>query len=346
MLWIGGIGGMEADLVKRAGIPFTAISAAGLHGVGIWAMPGNFYRLAKGVIAARNILLQFKPDVIFYTGGYVAIPVAFASQFTWINGKRPASLLYVPDIEPGLALQVLARVADQVAVTAEDARQYFPRRTKITVTGYPVRNDLVNVDSGESSAVQVLNLSADLPVLLVFGGSKGARSINQALVTILPELLNEMQIIHITGTLDWPLIEETKSKIQPDLAENYHAYPYLHDEMAAALASADLVVSRAGAATLGEFPQFGLPAILVPYPHAWRYQQVNGQYLEKRGAAIIIHDKDLPLKLLPVIRELMQDRSRREAMANAMRVLAHPDASEKIGELLTSLVVSPNQERN
>ena len=335
---------MEADLVIRAGIPFTPIAAAGLHGVGIRALPGNLCRLTKGVIAAREALRQYKPEVIFFTGGYVAVPVAIASRFLGLRTKRPASLLYVPDIEPGLSLQILSRVADHVAITSDEGHQYFHRATRITVTGYPVRSDLQNMNI--EAARQVLNLSVDLPTLLVFGGSKGARSINQALKAILPELLNEMQVVHITGNLDWPVIEATRSDIPANLVDHYHAFPYLHTEMGAALASADLVVSRAGAATLGEYPKFGLPAVLVPYPHAWRYQQVNAHYLVERGAAVVIADKDLPGQLLPVVRELMQDRSRRMAMSTSMRSLARPDATETIGKLLYNLASTQNQERN
>jgi UDP-N-acetylglucosamine--N-acetylmuramyl-(pentapeptide) pyrophosphoryl-undecaprenol N-acetylglucosamine transferase len=131
--------------------------------------------------------------------------------------------------------------------------------------------------------LQALHLDPALPVLLVFGGSKGARSINRALLEALPGLLPEMQVLHISGNLDWPEVEAARSALSTGeaaaWAERYHAFPYLHDEMGAALAAADLVVARAGASTLGEFPALGLPAILVPYPHAWRYQKVNADYL-------------------------------------------------------------------
>ncbi len=132
-------------------------------------------------------------------------------------------------------------------------------------------------------------MSDQLPILLVFGGSTGARSINRALLAVLPELLKEMQIIHVSGKLDWAEVEAARGQLsglsgeQADLAQRYRAYPYLHAEMGAALAAADLALSRAGASSLGEFPQAGLPAILVPYPYAWRYQKVNASYLAAAG---------------------------------------------------------------
>jgi UDP-N-acetylglucosamine--N-acetylmuramyl-(pentapeptide) pyrophosphoryl-undecaprenol N-acetylglucosamine transferase len=188
-----------------------------------------------------------------------------------------------------------------------------------------------------------LGLAAGLPVLLAFGGSKGARSINRALLACLPELLVEMQVVHITGELDWPEVEAARSAMSHSststvsLIDRYHAFPYLYNEMGAALTVADLVLSRAGASTLGEFPLFGLPAILVPYPHAWRYQQVNAQYLERHGAAQIVQDADLSEQLLPVIRDLISSPAKREKMSQAMTSLARQDAAHTISKLLYSL---------
>jgi UDP-N-acetylglucosamine--N-acetylmuramyl-(pentapeptide) pyrophosphoryl-undecaprenol N-acetylglucosamine transferase len=254
VLWVGGEGGMEAELVMQAKISFDTIPAAGVHGVGLCALPGNLLRLARGFLAARKLLRRFRPDVMFFTGGYVAVPMALA-------GLRIPSVLYVPDIEPGLALKTLARFADRIALTTEDSRAFFPGH-RVVVTGYPTRDELLSWDRAE--AQQILDLQPDLPTLLVFGGSKGARSINRALFPALPDLLAEMQIVHVSGTLNWPEVEEICQGLTDQQLQRYHAYPYLHAEMGAAFQAADLVLSRAGASSLGEFPIFGLPAILVP----------------------------------------------------------------------------------
>jgi UDP-N-acetylglucosamine--N-acetylmuramyl-(pentapeptide) pyrophosphoryl-undecaprenol N-acetylglucosamine transferase len=332
VLWVGGKGGMEADLVKRAGIPYEEISAAGVHGVGLAALPGNLLQLSQGYLEARQILARFQPEVLFFTGGYVAVPMALA-------GRSRPSLLYVPDIEPGLALKTLARSADRIAVTTDSSRKFFNRKANITVSGYPTRPDLKAWD--RPKAYQSLGLSGDLPVVFVFGGSKGARSINRALLAILPDLLNEAQVLHVSGSLDWPEVQAASRSLAPELAERYHPHPYLHEEMGAAYSVADLVVSRAGASTLGEFPLFGLPAILVPYPYAWRYQRVNAEYLADRGAAILLRDDDLTQQLLPRIRELLGDPARRERMRRAMYQLATPQAARFIAEELSSLARSP-----
>ncbi len=325
ILWVGGVGGMEKEIVQRKGIRFQNVHAAGLHGVGLTSLPSNMAQLVKGFFEAREILRGFKPQAMLFTGGYVAAPVALA-------GCSVPSVLYVPDIEPGLALKTLARFADAIAVTTEDSIGYFSDRKRVEVSGYPVRSDLKGWN--REDAFQALELSPQEPVLLVFGGSKGARSINQALMGCLPALLEDVQIIHISGHLDWDVVEEARKDLPPHFQERYRAYPYLHERMGAALTAADLALSRAGASILGEFPAFKLPAILVPYPHAWRYQKVNAAYLADRGAAVVIDDERLPEELLPSVRVLLVDDQRRQEMRAKMGELARPHAAETIGQLL------------
>ncbi len=327
---------MEAELVAKAGLPYRSIPAAGVHGVGLRALPGNVGRLGRGFLAARRILCQFRPQALFFTGGYVAVPMALA-------GWRVPSALYVPDIEPGLALKVLSRFADRIALTASESRAFFSALTRVRVTGYPVRDEVLAWE--RPAARQALGLQDDLPTLLVFGGSKGARSINRALFPALETLLPSMQIVHISGRANWEEARQKSATLPADLADRYHAYPYLHAEMGAALRVADLVLSRAGASTLGEFPVLGLPAVLVPYPHAWRYQKVNADYLAQRGAAVILPDAELPERLAPVVRSLMADEARRGRMSAAMRQLARPRAAAEIAEMLVSLAAD-TVERN
>ncbi len=173
--------------------------------------------------------------------------------------------------------------------------------------------------------------------MLIFGGSKGARSINLTIVPHLPAVLKMAQVIHISGQLDWDAVQTARASLTSEQKKRYHAFSYLHEEMGAALASADLVISRAGASTLGEFPFFGLPAILVPYPHAWRYQKVNADYLAERGAAVIVRDEMLKYDLLTVIKDLLANPSKRAAMSKAMKSLSHPHAAQAIAEQVLQL---------
>jgi len=330
-LWVGGSGGMEADLVKREGIRFESIPAAGVHGVGVRALPGNLWQLGRGFFASRRILRKFHPDVSFFTGGYVAVPMALAGRLA----RKSKSLLFVPDIEPGQAIKTVARYSDCLALTVNESKAYFPKHPSQYVTGYPVRPGLDHWTVDEARAFFVLQ--EQLPVLMVFGGSRGAHSINLALTKALPELLAEMQVIHVTGKSDWTMIEQARAGLSKEQLNRYRPYPYLYDEIGAAMRVADLLVTRAGASTLGELPLFGVPAILVPYPYAWRYQRVNASYLVKRGAAVMIEDAQLNDQLLEKVRDLMKDHPRREQMSQAMSVLAMPSAAMSIASLLIEL---------
>ena len=324
-LWVGGEDSMEAGLVKRAGLPYRSIPAAGVHGVGLRSLPRNLLQLTRGVLASQRILRGFRPDVLFFTGGYVAVPMAFA-------GQRFPTLLYVPDIEPGLALKALATFADRITVTAPDSQHYFNK--SVIVTGYPLRPDLSAWE--RKKARSILGLSSRKPTLLVFGGSKGARSLNKAVLANLPALLELAEVVHISGQLDWDEVEEAEAGLKARQKKLYHTFPYLH-EMGKALAVADLVVSRSGASCLGEFPFFGIPAVLVPYPHAWRYQKVNASYLAEKGAAVILDDSRLQAELLDTVKVLLENPGKRESMQAAMRSLSKPDAAQSIASQLLEL---------
>lgn len=327
ILWVGSRGGMEEALVLRRELPYKSIPAAGVHGVGLAKLPGNLFTLLKGFFSSLRILRDFQPDVLFFTGGFVAVPMAVAAM------RRP-SVLYVPDIEPGLALKALARFADRIALTTEESMKYFPNKSKLDVTGYPIRSALKNWT--REKALDYFNFNPNRPILTVAGGSKGARSINIALLKILPELLSEMQVIHLTGLLDWETVDENTKTLPPILAKRYQAFPYLH-EMGAALAAADLIVSRAGASILGEYPQFGCPAILVPYPHAWKYQYVNADFLASRGAAEILPDEKLDQELFDRIKRLMSAPQTLKRMRQAMSALATPDADKHIADIILEM---------
>jgi UDP-N-acetylglucosamine--N-acetylmuramyl-(pentapeptide) pyrophosphoryl-undecaprenol N-acetylglucosamine transferase len=316
--------------VRRAGIPFAAIPAGGLHGLAPWTAARNAAKLVAGAWQARRIVGDFRPDALLLTGGYVGIPVALAA---WL--RRVPSLVYLPDIEPARSVRALARLAKRVAVTAAASQEYFPPG-KTVVTGYPVRPELCEVE--RQGARQALGLDPSLPTLLVSGGSRGARSLNRALAAILEPMLALGQVIHISGTLDAQEAQARRDGLPEGLRSRYHLYDYLHEEMGQALAAADLAVSRAGASTLGEFPLFGLPAILVPYPYAWRYQRVNADYLVAHGCARRLDDERLATDLLPLVRELLADRQTLQKMSERARALATPDAADRIADELLSLV--------
>lgn len=329
VLWIGGQGGVEESLVARANIPFVAIPAGGLHGVGILSAARNLIKLMAGTVKALRLVNQSKPSVMFTTGGFVAAPVAAAC---WL--RRVPIVEYLPDIEPGLAVKFVARLATKIGVTTSDSIRYF-RASKVVVTGYPTRSDLAQAD--RSAALDRFELDRSRKTILVFGGSQGARSINRALASILNDLLSKYQVIHVSGSTDAAEVQAVRDQLPEALKRHYHVFEYLH-EMGLALAAADLVVSRAGASILGEYPLFGLPSILIPYPHAWRYQKVNADYLASRGAAIrLIDNESLSTQLSTEIDRLLNDAPALQRLRTSAQALARPAAAEELADVLRSV---------
>jgi UDP-N-acetylglucosamine--N-acetylmuramyl-(pentapeptide) pyrophosphoryl-undecaprenol N-acetylglucosamine transferase len=328
VLWVGGEGGMEAEMISRLNIPFSTIPAAGVHGVGLRTLPSNILRLLRGVFASRKLLSEFKPDALLFTGGFVAVPMAVA-------GIRTPSLLFIPDIEPGLAIKAIARFSDCIAMTAAESKPFFRFHKRLVVSGYPTRPELAGWTI--EKAREHFGLHSQKPVLLVFGGSKGARSINQAVFEILPALLQQAQVLHITGQTNFSEAQSMQNELTENMQE-YHPFAYLHDDMGAAFAAVDLAVSRAGASILGELPLFGLPAVLVPYPYAWRYQKVNADYLVKNGGALMLKDESLKTELLATVSDLLHSPDRLSKMKASLKSLAIPQASQILAATLCDLV--------
>ncbi len=329
ILWIGTKGEMEETLVPRAGLRLETISAGPIVGVPLGTRARNAARLARGFGAALGHVRAFRPDSVFMTGGYVAAPVAAAAR---LSGAP--IIVYLPDVEPGSALRFVMPLARRVACTTDGSRAFVPAE-KMAVTGYPVRPELrAALTLSKAEALSRFDLAPDRPTLFVFGGSRGARAINRALMDSLPALLAEAQVIHVSGTLTWPEVEADATTLPAGLRAFYRPYPYLHEEMGPAFRAADLVVARAGASMLGECPAFALPAVLVPLTFAWRYQKVNADYLTERGAAVQLTDETLPTALLPTVRGLLLDRERLAGMAAAAAALDRPTAAADLARLI------------
>ena len=289
--------------------------------------------MLQGGRQARRLLADWRPDAVFVTGGYVCGPVVWAA-----SRQRVPVLIYLPDIIPGMGVKRLAPYASAIAVSFPEVADHFGEYpAQVYDTGYPVRSALRQRSMSREKARNILNLKRDAFTLLVFGGSRGARAINQALASILPQLLTEMQIIHISGELDYEQAQARAVHLNPDQRSRYHLYPYLHEEMIAALHAADLVVARAGASTLGEFPALGLPAILVPLTISGGHQRPNAQYLADRGAALIIENDAMPQDLLPAILDLKRNPDKLTAMSQNSAELARPLAARSIAKILLSL---------
>lgn len=333
MLYVGAHQSVEQQLAERSGWRFAAVETGQLRGRAPWVVARNVLQMVRGVRRSSQIMSRFRPDVVLVTGGYVCAPVVVAARRQGVP-----VLVYLPDVTPGLAVRLLSHLAQLVAVTCTEAGHCFG--DKAVVTGYPVRAALLEAANDRAGSRRAFGLSDDERVLLVFGGSRGAQSINRALSHCLPDLLETCEVMHITGSQERYWIGDNSERLPSALRCRYHAFEYLHDDMAQALASADLVVSRAGAAVLGEYSLLGLPSLLVPYPYAGRHQQANADYLVGHGAAEALDDAALNDELASTVLRLLNDEDRLQAMSAAARSLAMPEAASRVGALLRHMTAN------
>ncbi len=328
-LYVGRAGAIEERLAQQAHIPFQGIDVGGVRGLAPWTAVHNASRLLKSISRVRAIVRAFKPDAVLATGGYVSAPVVWASA-----AEHVPSVIYLPDLEPGWAVRATAFWATRVAVSFPEVARHFSRG-KAVVTGYPVRAEFFNTQ--QHSARQAFQLDPDARTVTIFGGSRGAHHLNQAVVTNLTRLAELAQLILITGREDEDWAKQQVGSVSPDLCSRVRVFGYLDERLPAALAAADAVVARAGAATLGEFPALGLPAVLVPYPYAGQHQERNARYLVDRGAAVRVEDAVLAQQLVPVLESLFTTRGKLDAMSKAARALSQSRAAANIADLMQSL---------
>lgn len=328
VLYVGTATGMEADIVPKEGFAFATVTVEGLPRRITPRAIITLGKLIKGIGQAFAVVKRFSPDVVIGTGGYVCGPVVLAAAL-----KKIPTLIHEQNAYPGITNKLLSRFVSRVMVTFPESIRYFPHNTRITVTGLPIRPDILT--SGREAGIEGFGLAGDKLTLLIFGGSRGARSINRAVVETAKDLTasKELQILHVTGTLGY---EETLTGLKAagillDKSGNITVKPYLYN-MEDALAAADLVVCRAGAATLAEITALGLPAILIPYPYAAEnHQEYNARALADRGAALLIKDSELTgQSLLQSVAKLLDDRPALDKMAAASKGLGRPQALAEI----------------
>jgi len=326
IFYLGARGRAEESLSREAGIAFTPVSAGAVQGRSPLQLVQSSISILRGIAQAWETLGRLRPKAILATGGYVSVPIVLAG---WLRGVP--TLLYLPDVEPGLAVRFLSRVVSKVAVTAHPSS--LPP-SKCVVTGYPVRPGF---DRGDpSAAYQRFGLDPTLKTLLVWGGSLGARAINQEVARHLQELLAVCQIIHVSGEQDASWLQEASQKLPDSLRSRYHLHAYLREGVPDVMAAAKLAVSRAGASVIGEFTISRLPSVLVPGNFAGGHQRFNAAYLEERGAAISVpesHMKDL----MPLVVALLQDDAKLQQMADQAGGLAMPEAARTISGLLMDI---------
>ncbi|MBI4505525.1 MAG: undecaprenyldiphospho-muramoylpentapeptide beta-N-acetylglucosaminyltransferase [Chloroflexi bacterium] len=326
VLFVGHGDGLEARVVRRAGLAFAAVPSGPVVGRHPLEVAASLARVARGVVAAGHLLDEYRPDAVLATGGYVCVPAALAARLRGLP-----VVVVLPDVVPGLAVRALARLATVVAASYPDALPHLPRGRTV-LTGYPLRASLWRLDRVAARASFALDDA--LPTLLVLGGSRGARSVNQAVAAALEDLLARSQVVHVAGERDEAWLRARAAALPATLGARYHLFGYL-DDLPRAMMAADLAVARAGAATCAEFPAAGLPSVLVPYPHAGAHQARNARYLVRHGAAVAVADAALPGGgLLAAVSALLDDAARRVAMAERARRLAVLHGADAIVALL------------
>ena len=283
-------------------------------------------RLAASVPQAAALLLRARPDAIFTTGGYVAIPVLLAAA-----PRRIPVVMWDGNLIPGRSVRVTGRLADVLAVSFPETCAALGRDRPCYVTGTPIR-DPGRVE--RTAARERLDVPPGARLVLIFGGSQAVRRFNAAVSGALVRLVERVHVIHITGDEGFGAALADREALPDALRDRYRPYPFLREEMALALAAADLVVGRAGASTLAEVAAFGLPFVVVPYPHAAGHQRANARALVEAGAARLVADEDFDAEALLAAAAILDDPRRHAEMAAAARSLARPAAAAAVAALV------------
>jgi len=282
-------------------------------------------RLAASVPQAAALLGRLRPAAVFTTGGYAAIPVLLAA--------RPLGIpvvLWEGNAVPGRSVRATARLATAVAVSFEMTCGSLGAR-RCYRTGTPIRDPAA---VSRAAARARLGVPADDRLLLVFGGSQSVRRFSVAVAGALPRLVERTRVLHVTGDAGYADALAGREALPAQVRERYRPVPFLADEMADALAAADLLVGRAGSSTLAEAAAFGLPLVCVPYPHAAGHQRANARALVEAGAARLVGDEAFDADALLAAAALLDDSAALGTMRAAALAVGRPGAAEAVAALV------------
>ena len=322
VIFIGTDRGLENDLVPRAGYELKKIDAHGIERKLNIQNFKNLYATFKSIGEAKEVLTRFKPDVVIGMGGYICVPVVIAAKKLNIP-----VVLHESNAFPGIAVRLFKNKADKILVGFEDAKKRLENKENVVVTGNPIRIKKLELNKEEKTKIiESVGLKSDKPVVLAFGGSQGAQSINRSLLEIIVNKKNkDYQIIWAAGPNQYEDIKNKLKEVNMDIdnLENVKILPYIYN-MEEIMNACDLVVSRSGAMTITEISVVGKPAIFIPFPFATEnHQEYNAKVLENVGAAKIILNKDLNSESLgKTISKLISNKKELEQMGeNAFKVV-------------------------
>jgi UDP-N-acetylglucosamine--N-acetylmuramyl-(pentapeptide) pyrophosphoryl-undecaprenol N-acetylglucosamine transferase len=330
ILFVGAKGRMEMTKVPAAGFHIIGLPVAGLQRRLTWKNLLVPVKLIKSMIYASNIVRRFKPDIVIGVGGYASGPIVHAAAKRGIP-----TLIQEQNSYPGLTNRILAKKAKKICVAYEGMEKYF-EKSKIYLTGNPVRQDILNIDGKRNIALAHFGLSGDMPVLFVTGGSLGARAINEAVEKNLEKLLDHrVQIIWQTGTAFYEKALDQKDKLG---RVGLYVNAFI-DKMDLAYAASDMVVSRAGAIAVSEICAVKKPAILIPSPNvAEDHQTKNAMALVHNHAAILIKDEDAAIQLGEAVLELIRDEDKKHRLTERIASLSFRDAADTIAGVAIGMI--------
>lgn len=330
VVFVGTPDSVEARLAREAGVRFMGVPAAGFDRSRPLTLATSSARVLASAARAVAILRKERPDAVVGFGGYASLPVGVAAILT-----RTPLVLHEQNSVPGLANRALSRFAAAVAVTYPGSIKHLRRPERAAITGNPVREQIRAADRARGRAA--LGLSPESTVLLVFGGSRGARHLNEAIVRLWPVLatFERLQVVHVAGRMEAASVAEAMSEALSAEDGRYQLHEYL-DAMGDAIAAADVIVSRAGATSLAEITAIGRAAVLVPYPYATDdHQTLNARAVAAAGAALVVPDAELDGDLLAdAVMKLLGDSALRERMATASAALGRPQAAEEVASVV------------
>lgn len=338
IIFIGTTRGLENDLVPRAGFGLKTIDAYGLSKKLSIDNLKKMYKTFKGYGEAKRIIREFKPDIVIGTGGYICGATISAAH----NLKIP-TLLHESNAFPGRAVKMLAKKANTILISFEDAKDRIKHAKNIVYTGTPVK--ITKKDYGINEKLKIIKeigLNETKPIVLIFGGSQGAQKINEAILGILKNKLNKnYQIVWATGPKQYDIIKQNlqDSNISINNIENAKIMPYIYN-MEEVMNVSNLIVARSGAMTITEISNLGKPSILVPLPNVSNdHQLYNAKVLESVGAANIILNNDLTYdKLNSQIEEIVLNKNKEIQMAENAFKVSTSNVEDRIYEEIKKIV--------
>jgi len=328
-LYIGTQKGLESTIVPRENIPFKSIHITGFKRSLSLENFKTITRFLKGVRECKKVIKSFKPDVVIGTGGYVCGPVVYAAA-----KQKVPTIIHEQNSVPGLTNKFLSKYVNKVAICFEEAGELFPKQ-KVVLTGNPRASEVLGENNPE--ILKKYHLQPNKSTVLIVGGSRGARPINEAVIRNLAHFSQKSyQVLYVTGDVHYNEVEKEVTLVgRPD---NISVVPFIHD-MPEVLRAVDLVVSRAGATTLAELTALGLPSILIPSPYVTNnHQEKNARSLTNNGAATLVLENELSgPKLLQSIDDILLDSDNRIKMKNAAKKLGIPAASNRLFKVMNEL---------